>query len=313
MVLVTYTNNNEITTSGTLAVAKEAKHKMKKIITTLVFINVLVIKIIAQTTDTLYVTPNPCDSVASIHFAITQARNVSLNVYNRWGQNIKTVYTNVAFASGTYQVEYNTDSLPDENYLVRLDYDTLHKNSILTKIKTQAQSSIDTLYVNPNPCDSLATIHFTLNQNDSVTIFIYNRWGQLIQQFYANTFLTNGAYSVNYITDSLPNDVYFLKLQGNTSSRIYRFIKDITPTVLTKKVSATPLTIYPNPSANNLTINYTGIKKIELLTLQGKIIISQKTIANTIDIAQLPIGTYLINVYDDNGVLLTTQKIMKAE
>jgi len=72
---------------------------------------------------------------------------------------------------------------------------------------------------------------------------------------------------------------------------------------------------YPNPAINNITIETTSFDALayEIVNLTGKII--QKGALNskveTIDISQLPSGTYLLHVFNENLTNYYTDKIIK--
>lgn len=65
-----------------------------------------------------------------------------------------------------------------------------------------------------------------------------------------------------------------------------------------------PYLIYPNPVVDKLNVHYSpDVKpvKVELLDLQGRLIGSQKGNLESIDMQNLPTGTYTINMTLDNG------------
>ena len=64
----------------------------------------------------------------------------------------------------------------------------------------------------------------------------------------------------------------------------------------------TELTIYPNPSPDFISIIYHSmIENVEIYNINGKRIKSIRTDGNTIDIKDLKIGTYYINIlFKDN-------------
>lgn len=65
-----------------------------------------------------------------------------------------------------------------------------------------------------------------------------------------------------------------------------------------------PYLIYPNPVKNHLNVQYSpDVKpvKVEVLDLQGRLLSSQKSNLESIDMQNLPSGTYTINMTLDNG------------
>lgn len=68
--------------------------------------------------------------------------------------------------------------------------------------------------------------------------------------------------------------------------------------------SIRPYLLYPNPVEDHLTIHYSpDVKplKVELLDLQGRLLVTQKANLESIDMQSLPVGTYTIRVVLDNG------------
>ena len=68
--------------------------------------------------------------------------------------------------------------------------------------------------------------------------------------------------------------------------------------------SLRPYLCYPNPVADRLNIHYSpDVKpvKVELLDLQGRLLSTQKSSLESIDMQKLPAGTYNLNVVLDNG------------
>ena len=67
--------------------------------------------------------------------------------------------------------------------------------------------------------------------------------------------------------------------------------------------------IFPNPVENNLRIIGEGIKKIEILDLNGNVLIREFNSLNYIDLIDLKKGIYLVSVYTNTYNL--TKKILK--
>ena len=81
--------------------------------------------------------------------------------------------------------------------------------------------------------------------------------------------------------------------------------------------SPTKFIVFPNPSQNSITIKI-PLDQIEkpkyiIFNLNGQLIDNGKIMTNiqTIDISSLTTGIYLLTVYDNNGNLLDSEKIIK--
>ena len=72
------------------------------------------------------------------------------------------------------------------------------------------------------------------------------------------------------------------------------------------------IALYPNPANSVLYIDAPFAVNVKLTTADGRTLI---TTAGTkaIDVSQLAAGMYMVMVYDKNGVLLKTEKLIKAE
>ncbi|MCU0360014.1 MAG: T9SS type A sorting domain-containing protein [Bacteroidia bacterium] len=171
----------------------------------------------------------------------------------------------------------------------------------------------DTLYVNPNPCDSVTTIYFTISQTDSISLDVYNAWGQLIKSFFTKSLLSTGSYSIIYVTDSLPNGIYFVWLKIGSSQRAAKIIKSKEVGLNENHPSLTDIVVYPNPTTCVLNIQYQGLKSYVIIDRNGKVILQNQTDLNEIDLSNLSTGTYLLKIYSDNNKLQSTKKIIKTQ
>jgi hypothetical protein len=70
--------------------------------------------------------------------------------------------------------------------------------------------------------------------------------------------------------------------------------------------------IYPNPATSTLTIDADVAVNVTILGIDGRMIMHQDN-AHTLDISDLPNGMYMVMIYDQNNVLLSTAKFAKSE
>jgi hypothetical protein len=75
------------------------------------------------------------------------------------------------------------------------------------------------------------------------------------------------------------------------------------------RVNKNSFTIYPNPSTSKIFIDGVDVKNIQVLDLMGKVVLTQNTASNELNIESLPAGMYIINALSDKG--LVVQKIVK--
>jgi hypothetical protein len=118
-------------------------------------------------------------------------------------------------------------------------------------VQVQA-SNTDTLYINPNPCDSVTTIYFTISETDTVSLDILDVTGQSKKNFFTNSILSSGSYSVNYITDSLTSGIYFVRLKINSIAKVVKLAKTISVAVKEDSSFSPNIKVFPNPTDQNL-------------------------------------------------------------
>ena len=170
-------------------------------------------------------------------------------------------------------------------------------------------ANTDTLYVSPNPFDSLTVIHFKTVQNDTISLFVYNYLGKKIRTYFENTFLQSGSYSVNFIVDTLPNGIYFVSLQLQSSSNLSTKAIHSPVGINDNEIAKQNRSLFPNPTTGLLTIPYDGIKKIIVSDVNGHVLKSLTITSKSVSLVDLNGGTYLITILSDNEQIFSTQKI----
>jgi len=114
------------------------------------------------------------------------------------------------------------------------------------------------------------------------------------------------AYSLNIFTLSNSMGIFSDKVDGFS----VRSVKDSSDTTDIKNISATRLSIYPNPVKDEIFINSESfIKKVEIYSLTGNLLLSDNIFDGKISVSTLLRGVYLLKVYTDKGV--TINKIVK--
>lgn len=179
----------------------------------------------------------------------------------------------------------------------------------------QAQTVVDTMTVYPNPFDNVTTIHFENTNNDTVTLKVFNIYGQTVRTFFSNTVLPSGSYSINFYGDTLPNGVYFVRLDYSFNKSIVKKVTRNGSTAASNDILSDKkkLILYPNPTTDLLTIPIDGQKIILITNLQGQIIKTIKTDSKTISLLDLANGDYIVSVFNADNKLLTTKQIVHAK
>lgn len=178
----------------------------------------------------------------------------------------------------------------------------------------------DTLYISPNPFDSVTIIHFNIVENDTITLQVYDRWGNAIRTYFQNTFLPSGSYSINFIADSLPYTTYIVALFINTTTHLSAIATHKVVGINENEIIKPNLIIYPNPTNYDF-INFSYELKeyanIKFITsdITGRVI--NETQPNNcnigkhqehINIDNLPSGIYFLTL-NINGKQLTNKFI----
>ena len=164
--------------------------------------------IINFNTDSLSVSPNPFNSLATIHFEIVQSDTITLNVFNSLGSIVKTFFQSTILPSGSYNINLLGDSLADGIYFIRLD---IGSTKYLAKkvLKSSSVSGVEDikttekLLIFPNPTNDLITIPIVGNK----TIIVTDLNGKIIkylttdQQIISLLDIVKGQYFITILTN----------------------------------------------------------------------------------------------------------------
>jgi len=173
--------------------------------------------------------------------------------------------------------------------------------------------STDSLKINPNPFNSSTTIYYYVANSDTATLEVFNNLGNPVKIFFLDSFVNAGSYSINYNTTSLPNGTYFFSLKVGTNNVNRSGVKNTSAGINQTVKTSEELIFYPNPAINNVTIEYSGLKKVVITNLDGKIIKSLVTSEKIISIADIKQGEFIIKIFSEENRLLATKKIIKVE
>ncbi|MFT6814742.1 MAG: hypothetical protein ACJAZ3_000635 [Sphingobacteriales bacterium] len=173
-----------------------------------------------------------------------------------------------------------------------------------------SQSS-DTLFVYPNPFSESATIIFNLDKEDTISLNVFNTIGKVVKSFYKSKLLAKGEYSNKLLGDSLPDGIYFVKLDiGSKNSVTKKIIKNKpTTSIPFNHPEKSEIIFYPNPTKNHLTIPLDGIKKIVVINTSGEVVKSIITEKQEISLNELSSGYYIVSIFDKNNQKLKGQGV----
>lgn len=173
--------------------------------------------------------------------------------------------------------------------------------------------ALDTLTISQNPFPDSTHITIYNLSNDTVTLKVYNRWGNVVATFFEDSVLS-GDITVTFDATALKAGIYLAFLSVNSEKDTRKLFKTQNPTGLKKIGNETnAIKIYPNPTTDLLSIfSETNIQKVELYGINGKLVLSQTkfNIQKNISLKNLDNGTYLLHIITtDNKTVV--QKLVK--
>jgi len=180
-------------------------------------------------------------------------------------------------------------------------------------LNQKSVTSNDTLFINPNPFDSIAVIQFTIANNDTIWLDIYNVIGSPIKTFYNATVLPSGSYSITLNGDSIPDGIYFATLKINSTKILSKkLIKQTNAVGLKENDALQNIKLYPNPTTSTINIvdenNQLQNATIQIKNYLGQLVYNS-SFTSQIDLRNLSAGMYFFTVEHKNSK--KTVKIIK--
>jgi len=155
------------------------------------------------------------------------------------------------------------------------------------------------LTVNPNPFFQRTQVCYTLDVADTITIVIYDRWGQGILTLVSNSPTPAGVYCDSLILDSFEDNVYFLTLKNNQKNLTNIKIIKSASTSIQEKFTEMIFKVYPNPFQHFLRIEFgseTARARLSIIDVFGQSICYSSSVYDTqeIDFSFLSSGIYFL-------------------
>ncbi|TXC81932.1 T9SS type A sorting domain-containing protein [Luteibaculum oceani] len=158
----------------------------------------------------------------------------------------------------------------------------------------------DTLIIYPNPFTDTAHFEIKNLEQDTITLRVFNRWGETIQSFYVNTVLS-GNVKDTLVANSLEQGTYFVEYRVNSGEKNRLITKTQTTTIEDLYSNDEVLSIFPNPTQDELSIQAKEpIHSVELMDLVGKKLLFRDGMrGNTVkmELYNFIPGTYVVRVY----------------
>lgn len=171
------------------------------------------------------------------------------------------------------------------------------------------------LTVNPNPFALRTQVCYTLTAADTITIVIYNKWGQEILSLVSNSNTPAGVYCDSLSMDTFTDNIYILTFKNRQKNLVNKQIIKSTSTSINEMPNDLPIRIYPNPAKNLLKIEFEGTEtesaRLALSNTLGQEVYSLNNLnqKQEIDLNFLPSGIYFLKLKDYSGQ--KTFKIIK--
>ena len=78
--------------------------------------------------------PNPFNDILNINFTNPENQNVKISIYDAYGRKIEVI-EDKSFEKGTHNIEWNSNTLPNAIYYIRVQTDNFVKNQKVMKMK----------------------------------------------------------------------------------------------------------------------------------------------------------------------------------
>jgi hypothetical protein len=175
--------------------------------------------------------------------------------------------------------------------------------------KTFSQAT-DSLRVYPNPFRDSTTIYYSLEQDDTLTLKMFDLQGRTIYTFHEAEFITSGTYQHTLLGDSLKDGAYLINYQLSSGKRlVVRAVKSITASNNFAHKTNDDFRVYPNPTSDVLNIVSSNIQSISLSDLKGRILKTFTPNKQSISLADMAAGVYLLTVVNTKGERQTVKVI----
>ena len=139
------------------------------------------------------------------------------------GMKVSEVVTiaNTILGNGTTTYNINDVSKAliaiNSNYEAGTDMEFLRCTGRAALVNPILGTELVSYMVYPNPIKDNATIEYTLNNNSSVSIKLYNVTGQLVNTIFDGKAEAGEKYTVKFNVDGMKSGVYFMKLTTNNN------------------------------------------------------------------------------------------------
>ena len=161
---------------------------------------------------------------------------------------------------------------------------------------TESTNTPTYTYTDANGCDSVVTLHLTINHSIEVYDTITVEESQLPYEYNGVSITAAGDYEFNGYTANGCDSTVYLTVYVNA-------IQGIDVVDVLNNVS-----VYPNPTRGRLTVSVDNVEKVEVLDIVGRLVATFEN-TNTFDISNLGEGAYTLRITLPEGI--TVRKVVK--
>jgi len=183
-----------------------------------------------------------------------------------------------------------------------------------TTIKAQAPS--DSINASPNPFSQRTLVSFTLVNNDTISIRVYNLSGMLVVALINDSIVGAGVHQDSLRMDNFPDGIYIISLFNRKKNlKNVKIIKSFGTTLYEIHGNDLDYYFYPVPVSDKLRIrNYEKPTKIDVVQIHNSIgqLVFQfeyPEVNQEFDLVFLPCGVYYLQVKTTSGI--KREKIIK--
>lgn len=132
--------------------------------------------------------------------------------------NVTNINSEYYVSNMRFRIEFESDGGNN----IYIDDINLYPESMTEIVE---QNGISGLSIYPNPVTDFMEINLTIETPAEYTISVVNALGQVIDVVYGGE-LMSGENQLNYSAASLPQGVYFLRIESNNGSTVQKFVKN---------------------------------------------------------------------------------------
>ena len=242
---------------------------------------------------------NGCDSTITLHLTVLEAYHVAFvdticggEIYNRNGFNEDAtgVYTRTYTAANGCDSIVTLSLTVNPTYAIAL-HDTICDGDIYIHVGLDIEATEPGVYpihlTTVNGCDSVITIYLAVMPTYDDTIYGAISSGSTYTDYGFNA-NTAGTYTQHLQTIHGCDSTVTLILTVNNGINGISELDDIT--------------VYPNPTAGDLTVDAEDIVSIEVIDMNGRRVATYTT--KQFDISNLAAGNYVLRIVTDRGTAI---------